>query len=93
MSAIQLQIPEDMQRELHPYRNHLRQLLELGLEEWKRQEKTTPDPERERLLNVLRAADGITLPSPAQGKKARPRWTPVSIQGRPVSEIVMELRD
>ncbi len=93
MSAIRLQIPEDMQRDLQPYRSHLRQLLELGLEEWRRREKIVPDSERERLLNVLRTADGITLPSPAQSEKPRSRWTPVSVQGRPVSEIVIELRD
>jgi len=93
MNAIELQIPEDMQQDLQPYRDHLRQLLELGLAEWKRKEKLVADPEREQILNVLRATDGITLPGRTSGEKPRAHWTPITVQGRPLSEIVIEQRD
>lgn len=92
MSVEQLKIPDDMQDELRPYRNHLRQLLKLGLQEWKRRTEPSSVTEQNRLLDVLRDADEITLPLPVQSGKPRSGWTPVPIQGRPVSEILIEMR-
>ena len=92
MSTNQLKIPDDMQEELLPYRNHLRQLLKLGLQEWKRRTESYPAAEQNRLLDVLRSADEIVMPMSTQSGKPRSRWTPVPIQGRSVSEILIEMR-
>jgi len=48
---------------------------------------------RDAILDVLRAAKGVTVPESPLAHGLRSGWKPVSVQGEPVSKVVMAQRD
>jgi hypothetical protein len=48
---------------------------------------------RKELLDLLSASDSVTVPDSPLAIEARPRWNPVSVQGKPASKIIVEQRD
>jgi len=48
---------------------------------------------RDNVWDVLRTAKDITVPKTPLPHDAHTNWKPVSVQGKPVSEIVMMHRD
>ncbi|MEZ4734949.1 MAG: hypothetical protein R3E79_48260 [Caldilineaceae bacterium] len=90
MTTVQVEISEELAQELTPYQQHLSELLELGLIEWK---KLRQEEEAQRLHQTLTklANEGkVIMPTPA----AQPyqRTTPIKLAGKPLSEIVIEQR-
>ena len=93
MQTIQLQISDELAKQLAPYREQWTALLEAGLRAW---QQTAPanqgESEAEQVRRVLAASGRVRVPKPYPGKKPYVRHTPVLITGQPVSEIVIEQR-
>jgi hypothetical protein len=83
--TIQLEIPDELAERLVPYREHLAELLELGLNSRERSEQET-------LKQVLTRSGKIVMPESGIEDPGYERHTPVPITGQPVSEIVIEQR-
>jgi hypothetical protein len=88
MTTIQLEIPDDLAKELVPYQDQLLELLQLGLEQRLAEEYT----EHTRLEKTLRSAGKVTSPKPYGGARPYKYRTPLPTKGRPASEIIMECR-
>ncbi len=93
MRTVQLDLPDELVQELAPYREHLPELLALGLHEWKRRQLPVPAADQERIRQFLRTVENVTLPQPYQDETPYVRHTPVPSLGKPASEIVIEQRD
>ncbi len=92
MRTIQLEIPDELAEKVAPYRDHLPELLEMGLQAWLERERQGRLAQQERVLQVLAASGRVALPQPYTGEKPYVRQTPISATGRPVSQIVIEQR-
>ncbi len=49
--------------------------------------------DREKILELLRKSDSVTLPDSLLETEPRPHWKPVLTRGELVSKIVVEQRD
>ena len=92
MYTIQIKIPNELAEKLAPYRERLPELLELGLRVWLERKQHERVTVQEELFQVLAASGKVAMPQPYTGEKPYVRHTPVSITGKPVSELVVEQR-
>ena len=92
MYTIQLELQDTLAKKLAPYRDHLVEVLELGLQVWLERERRERLPPREHLLQVLAASDKVEVPKTYTGEKPYVRHTPIPITGKPVSKLVIEQR-
>ena len=92
MTTIQLEIPDKLAEKLKPYQDRLIELLELGLQKWQEHEQQASQTEKEKVLQILAASGKVSLPQPYAGDKPYVRRTPVSISGKPASEIIIDQR-
>jgi len=93
MYQIMLEIPDELVGELQPRRNHLLELLRLGLAEW-RKERTADSAHAIKALFQQMADEGIlTQPQPYPANAKPPELPLLEIPGQPLSEIVIEQRN
>lgn len=92
MTIVQLEIPDKLAEKLKPYRGRLIELLELGLQKWQEREQQRSQTEKEKIVQILAASGKVSLPQPYTGEKPYVRRTPVTITGKPASEIIIEQR-
>ena len=88
MRVVQIEIPEDLADRLAPYQDQLVELLEIGLRD-RQKEQTTP---RDQVYHALAASGRVIIPLQRAAEPTYVRQMPVSITGKPVSEIVIEQR-
>lgn len=91
MGTITLSVPDEVEHKLKPYEDRLPEILELGVSALQRRLASDSD-EVERMLKILEASGRVILPRPASEDERRRDISPVHIDGRPVSEIVIEQR-
>lgn len=92
MYTIEVQIPDKLGEKLAPYRDHLPELLELGLHTWLEREQRKRNAGQADILEILAASDKVSLPEPYTNETPYERRTPVPITGKPASRIVIEQR-
>ncbi|MCX6044438.1 MAG: hypothetical protein NT075_04945 [Chloroflexi bacterium] len=92
MQIIQLQVSDELAEQLIPYHEQLSILLAIGLQTWQQHTHATPDSTDERIRSILAASGWVILPMVETNPEPYVRQTPVSITGKPVSEIVIEQR-
>jgi hypothetical protein len=92
MHTIQLELEEDLAAKLVPYRDKLQEMLELGLQALQEREAQNQEYARARVLEVLSASSEAHVPEPPNGQESYTRLTPVPLEGRQVSEIVIAQR-
>ena len=92
MTTIQLNIPNELAERLDPYRDQLADLLELGLQKWLERERQQRLSQRDQLLQTLASSGKVKLPHAYPVEKPYSRQTPITIKGKPVSEILIEQR-
>jgi len=90
MTTIELKIPDNLAKRLRPHQNELVQLLELGLEQRLAQEKERVS--RQQIMQALRESGLVEMPQPLPVGQVRERHTPMPMNGRPLSEIIVEQR-
>jgi len=88
MNTIQLEIPDDLAKELIPYQDQLLDLLQLGLQQRLAEEYT----EHIGLEKMLRSSGKVTSPKPYSGVKPYQYRTPLPTRGKPASELIIEQR-
>ena len=92
MHTIQLELEEDLAAKLAPYRDHLPEMLELGLQALREREAHNRKQVRARVLEVLSASPQVQVPRQPNGQESYTRLTPVKVKGQSVSEIVIAQR-
>lgn len=92
MRVLEIEVSEDLAKDLRRHADDLPMLLELGLQEWLRRRQGDQEPSREQILRALAASDQVKLPEPYEAERPYVRQTPVQVKGRPVSEVVLEQR-
>jgi len=90
--TIQVKLREKQAQKLSPYRARLAELLDLGLQVWLEREDQQDRSSQEQLLQALAASSAVAVPQPYTGEEPYHRRTPVPINGKPVSELVVEGR-
>ena len=91
MTTIELRLEDAQAKKLAPYHDKLPELLELGLQAWLEQEGRD-ETSQAHLLQLLVASGKVSMPTPHTGEQPHTRQTPVPIDGKPVSEILVEQR-
>lgn len=92
MTTIQLNIPSELAEKLEPYRDHLEELLELGLQKFLEHEQQERQTRRDQLLQAIASSNKVKLPQSYPDSPPYRRHTPIDIAGKAVSEIVIEQR-
>ena len=92
MQTIQLELQDKQAQKLAPYQDRLAELLDLGLEVWLERETQQVRSVQEQQLQALAASGIVTLPQPYAGEEPYRRQTPVPINGKPVSELIIKDR-
>lgn len=92
MPKIQLELQDKQAQKLAPYQDRLAELLDLGLEVWLERKKQQTHPAREQQIEVLAASGIVTIPRSYTNDEPYRRRTPVPINGKPVSELVIKDR-
>jgi hypothetical protein len=104
METVQLEAPVELAQRLQVHPGQLTQILEWGLrvaETAARKSATAPTegklPARRKLLEALRSTGLVveldaTLATRYRAAAAQPRCTPVYVQGKPLSEVIIAER-
>ncbi|MFZ4657233.1 MAG: hypothetical protein ACOYNY_09490 [Caldilineaceae bacterium] len=93
MYQIMLEIPDELVGELQPHRNHLLELLQLGLAEWRRK-RTADIAHAIKALFQQMADEGKLIQSqPYPANYCPPERPLVRVRGKALSEIVIEQRN
>lgn len=105
LETLQIQVPMDLFQRLQPYQNDLVKVLELGLHYL--EEKTAPFDlakfknsevyHRQKRLCQLLEENGIIAPDIDRRleyilHRSNQDWQPISLSGKPVSQIIIEQR-
>lgn len=88
MNTIQLEIPDDLAKELVPYQDQLLELLRLGLQ----QRLVEEHAGYVELAEMVQSSGKITSPKPYSGAKPYKYRTPLPTRGKPASELIIEQR-
>ncbi len=91
MGTIRVTVPDEVEHRLKPYEDRLPEILELGVNALQRRLASDSD-EVERVLKIMEASGRVILPRPVSKDERRRDISPVHIDGRPVSDIVIEQR-
>ncbi len=92
MSIIQLEISDELAKQLAPHQDRLVDLLRLGLQQWQEKEQQRRQSEQAHLLQLLAESGQVIIPKPAVDTTAYIRQTPVPLAGKSTSEVVIEQR-
>ena len=101
MEIIQIQVPSELARRLRSHQSELPRILERGLRYIEREGKVQPgmsaSPTKEDVLVALRTTGILVELDPVIGGRYRAgsskqRGTPVQVQGKPLSEMIVEER-
>lgn len=92
MHTVEIEISDELAEVLVPHTDKLPMLLELGLQEWLRHRSGEHAASRERIREVVAASGKVKMPEPYTAERPYVRRTPVSVSGKPVSEVVLEQR-
>ncbi len=93
MQQVMLEIPDELVAELTPYREHLLDLLRLGLAEQRRMQAVQPSATLDQLLQQMADEGKLIRPKPTQPRQQQTRPDLIHSAGKPVSEIVIEQRN
>ena len=102
VETIQIQVPTELARRLLPYRSELPRILEWGLRhieiERETEAESLPSPTRQAVLAALRSTGIIVELDPVIAARYRAgseqqRRPPVWVEGKPLSEMIIEERD
>ena len=98
--TIQIQVPSELARRLRPYQRELPRILEWGLRRVEREtEAGAPSsPTRTDVLAALRSTGILVELDPAiaaryRGGSNQQARIPVRVEGKPLSEMIIEERD
>ncbi len=100
MTTITLELPEHLAEKLRRHQDKLPRILELGLAHLVKEESLTPDARAHLRQKILAAwqSTGLVMELNPQiwnrywQKPPRQRHTPISAEGKPASEIIIEQR-
>ena len=92
MHKIQLELGDEIVEKLGPYRDRIPELIELGLQIWQERERQDRQDERNHLLQALGKTGKVHIPRPYTDEEPYVRRTPISVTGKPVSQLVVEQR-
>ena len=93
MQQVTLEIPDELVTELTPYREHLLELLRLGLAEQQRMQAAQHSVKLDQVLQQMADEGTLIRPKPASSRRSRARRSLIRVTGKPVSEIVIEQRN
>jgi len=93
MPQVTLDIPDDLVTQLTPFREHLLDLLRLGLAEQQRIQAGEHPAKLDQVLQQMADEGKLLRPKPALSRRSRVRRSLVQVTGKPVSEIVIEQRN
>ncbi len=91
MGTITVTVPDEVEHRLKPYEDRLPEILKLGVVALQRRLASDSD-EVERMLKILEASGRVILPLSVPANEHPRDISPVHIDGRLVSEIVIEQR-
>jgi hypothetical protein len=93
MVEVKVPVPDALAKELEQVRDRLPEILELGLRQLEVQEQ----PVSRQALRRILAEEGLLAEpkpgSPEDADLAADRLSPLEIEGRPVSELIVEERN
>jgi hypothetical protein len=104
METVQLEVPVELAQRLQVHRGQLTQILEWGLHVAETEARKSATaltegklPARRKLLEALRSTGLVveldaTLATRYRAAAAQPRRTPVYVQGKPLSEVIIAER-
>lgn len=92
MRIIHLELEDELVKKLSPHQNKLPELLELGLQVWQERERQKQSMLRSDLVRTLEQSGKIQAPRPYTQEDLYLCHSPVEIDGKGVSEIVIEQR-
>jgi len=92
MLTIQLEIPDELAHQLAPHQDNLLEFIKMGLDAWQKSEQNKEKGSAARLQQLLAASGKLVVPTLPENGKTYQRKTPISISGKPVSQIVIEER-
>ena len=100
LETIQVRVSPELARRLRPYQSELPRILEWGLCRLERETDAGPPTSttREEILTVLRSTGILVELDPSIAARYRAgsdqrRCTPVQVQGKPLSEMIIEERN
>ncbi len=92
MITILVELPEDLAKRVQAVQDHLPELIELGLRQWRKQPILTPRQRVEQLWEAEGLVEPI-VPSAVSRQKARcKRQAPIPAGGQPASELIIQQR-
>ena len=102
MTTVTLELPERLAAEVQKHRAEMPQVIEWGLAQLRTSQSTSSESltvhrarvvaERERIIQRLLASGLISSPLPSRRKTKRQRRPPIKIEGKPLSETIIEDR-
>ena len=94
MITIPLELPNDLARRILPFQDRLAEIVELGLLQIEMSGKSEAGyPQtKQQVLDALASTGIVTLPTPAAGRKAPARRTPIKAGGPAASQMIIAER-
>ncbi len=92
MYEMTVEVPDELALELRPYREDLVALLQLGLEERRKNEQMQNIMSVKQVLQQLADEGKLIPPKLTKNRKVRGQRSLVRVTGQPVSKIVIEQR-
>jgi nucleotide-binding universal stress UspA family protein len=98
METIQIEVSSELARRLRPYQTELPRILEWGLRHVEVETGAEPAPTRADVLAALRSTGILVELDPAIAARYRAGSDqqgriPVQVEGKPLSEMIIEERD
>jgi len=98
METIQIQVSSELARRLRPYQSELPRILEWGLRRVEGETEAESPPTRADVLAALRSTGIVVELDPAIAARYRAGSDqqgriPVRVEGKPLSEMIIEERD
>ncbi len=93
MQQMTLEIPDELAAKLTPYREHLLDLLRLGLAEQERMLTARHAVKLDQVLQAMADEGKLIRPKSVRSNRLPSRRALARVKGKPVSEIVIEQRN
>ena len=93
MVEVKVPVPEALAKELEQVRDRLPEILELGLRQLEVQEQPVSVNDLRRILAQKGLLADLEPGSPKDANVVSERLSPLEIEGRPVSELIVEERN